>query len=603
MDPLIIIGGVALLMGSRRSPTAIPLGTGAAGTQPGAPLSNTTTRIGIPIGTVMENPPPGIDEIIINPGDHVVEDAQGNVVYVIPGDLAARLDDETAMMLRAYVALNPPDFQAWLDTYARYIIMRNDMHLEKLENPPDPSTAFQPTPAMLARMGNAAYKIGQAINGVAVGRSVDLFGVASSVAGTIPGIDQDVISAIQAAALTSNAIQAIAALNGVSINIISGLTGGAFLGTVTAAAYPGLMGLSVGLQALGPILMGVGLVVDIGFTIIGNKPDLQKAIDVALDVASLVCLFIPVIGWVIAIVIQLVKFIIDLFGDDLFGGGGDDHDLREALETARYGSNLNPMFPQMANAYTPRELLRVVNEWGTGVCGGKHIVAMAITLDLKVGDVLTIAGQRYTVPANIGLTYPYPGCYSLPQPYHAMTFDELAWALAVYAPLNRVRAMAQAGIAPELKVQFNVPTQNIIMARAKPMREFLVTYGLTLDQIDMIAMEHRAQPRLQAMAHAFGWHVVGKDQTDGSWQVWFSTIVHEEWDRFNVLSTHGTLSDFAAQNGYPTMYAFRAAALAPWASWYARFEPLKARLAAMKASYALQLSQIPPVTDYGWGVG
>lgn len=574
----------------RTTAALLPLGTQGAGTSSQAPLANTTTREGIPLGEAMQDPALGPDQIIIHPGDQVINDAQGHLLYVVPGDLAARLDNETAMMLRAYVALDPPDFHAWLDRYARYIVLRNDMHLEKLENPIDPNESFQPTPAMLARMGNAAYKIGQAINGVAVGRSVDLFGVGASAAGAIPGMEPNLVTALQAAALTYNAIQAIAALNGVSMNLVSALSGGAFLGTVTADAYLGLANVGVGVQALGPVLMAVGLVVDIGFTIIGNKPDMQKAVDVALDVASLVCLFIPVIGWVIAIVIQLVKFIIDLFGDDLFGGGGADHDLREALETARYGANLNPMFPQIVNALTPRELLRSVFEWGAGYCGGKHIVAMAVFLRLKAGDRLTVAGQPYTVPKDIGIGYLYPGCPSLPQPYRQMSYDELAWALAVYAPINGVQAEAQAGIAESLKTQFNVPTQNLIKARAKPLREFLVTYHLSLDQIDAIVLEYRAQPHLQAMAQAFGWHVVDHG-VEGSWQVWLGSIVHAEWDAFNSFTTHGTLSDFAARQGYPSMYALRAAALRSWETVYARVEALKPKLLALTAWYESEIQR------------
>lgn len=490
---------------------------------------------------------------------------------LVPSDLVAALDNNTALQMRAYAALNPNDFQVFLDRYADRVVLRNDMVMERLTDPPG-AQPMQPTPGMIVGMGSAAYRVAQAINGVAAGKSVDVFGVAASAAGAIPGMNQDFVSSLQGLALGYRAISSltqvldIAAANGVSVMNFTAMVG--------AGAYPGLMALP-----LSGVLMAVGLVVDIGFTIIGDKPDLQKAIDVALDVASLACLFIPVIGVVIAIVIQLVKFIIDLFGEDLFGGGMS-HEQREALETARYGENLNPMFPEIANSYTPRELHRTLANWTSGYCGGIHVVAMGVNLILKEGDVVQVGGQPLTITAAMGTGAPVllpdgttgvvtlgigdngvngGACYWLQgSPFAAMTNDEMALAIAKYGGPNGFIAEAQAGIAEWRKDQFNTPVEQTCQARAANMRTF-VDHGFTLDQMDMVAAEYRAQPHLNALAAVYGW---------ATWQEFFASIVATEWLAFNFTTSHGSLVDFAHQNGYPTMFAFRASALGsfeePW---------------------------------------
>lgn len=348
----------------------------------------------------------------------------------VPADLVAALDAETALMFRKYAALNPADFEAWLDRYASRIMLRNDMVIEMLTAGP-PEQGFEVSPGMLVGMGTAAYKVVQGLNGVAAGKSFDVFGISASAAGAIPGINEDFVSSLQGLAM---GYRAITSLNQVlSIASVNGVTVMNFSGMVAAGAYPGLAALP-----LSGVLMAVGLVVDIGFTIIGDKPDLQKAVDVALDVASLAVLFIPVIGVVIAIIIQLVKFIIDLFGEDLFGGGMS-HEQREMMEAARYGENLNPMFPQLADCYTPRELFRTIIEWGSGYCGGKHVIAMSINLVLKAGDQVTLNGSPFTVPHDTLLGLGHQPCYWLGDTmFETMTDDEQAWALGAYAPINGI---------------------------------------------------------------------------------------------------------------------------------------------------------------------
>jgi hypothetical protein len=526
---------------------AIPISADASGTGPDAPMATNTSVANQAAGVTLATSPQAT---------------------VIPSDLVAALDNETALYMRAYAALNPEDFQAFLDRYANRVVLRNDLFFERVTADPT-APPIEPSPQMLVSMGSAAYRVAQALNGVAVGKSVDVFGIAASAAGQIPGLSKDLVTGLQAAALAYRAITGItdimtvaAAYPTVSVMELGGLMAGG------VTAYPGLAALP-----LAGVLMAVGLVVDIGFTIIGDKPDLQKAIDVALDVASLAVLFIPVIGVVIAIVIQLVKFIIDLFGDDLFGGGMS-HEQREILETARYGENLNPMFPQLADSYTPRELFRTIIAWGSGYCGGFHVVAMSVNLVLRAGDQLLVGGEVYTVPEDMLLGFgdndQAGGCYWLATtPFARITNDEQALALARFAPVNGVVAMAQAGISDWRKAQFNDPTEKLIMARATPMRDFVDTYHLSLDQIDQIALEYRAQPHLLALATSFGW---------ATWQEMFSEVVAAEWATFIFSVAHATLTDFARQHGYPTMYAFRAAALASYERYYARVQQASGRL-------------------------
>jgi hypothetical protein len=593
MEPTtLIIGGVALyafLKGQTGSLASLPVAQQetALGQAPAIATAGDTSISQVPTGAMETTGSVVAAESGVSIGSVMLAPSEPGSVFdtsdiVVPSDLVAALDNQTALMFRAYAALNPADFQAFLDRYADRIMLRNDLVIEFLTNPPE--QGFEVSPGMLAGMGTAAYKVIQAFNGVAAGKSLDVFGLAATTAGQIPGLNQDFVSSLQGLAMGYRAITSLnQVLNIASTNSLSVMN---FTSMVGAGAYPGLAALP-----LAGVLMAVGLVVDIAFTIIGDKPDLQKAIDVALDVASLAVLFIPVIGVVIAIVIQLVKFIIDLFGEQLFGGGMS-HEQREILETARYGENLNPMFPMLADCYTPRELFRVIIEWGSGYCGGKHVVAMSVSIRLRAGDRLMVGGQPFTVPHDLafspGDNEQPGGCYWIPPELAAITNDEQAWAIGAYASVNGVDAMAQAGIIDWRKEQFNDPTERLIMARAQPMHDFLVKHRLSLDQIDQIALEYRAQPHLNALAAAFGWE---------TWQEMFASTVNDEWMIFNVTVTEGSLSDFALQNGHPTMYAFRAAALATFEAPYARLRAVIAASGNMPALswfpvwYATQINQ------------
>lgn len=606
----IIVGGAALLawLRSRQAAQNGQVLPGAPGT---VAVPGTITPSGTPVPNPTGAPPTTVEQPPSVAGSGTGPDAPfatntGNVngvpianaadpnanIIDIPANLVSILDDNSALMMREYVALHPDQWQVFLDRYAANIEMRNDGFMHALTDPP--TGGYQLTPEMTVGLGTAAYKVAQGLNGVAAGNYGDVFGVASTVAGKLPGLDPTFVSSLQAltmgyraftATMTLADISSIAAANGVGIldvtaNMLTSGAAGVYDSAgnlVSITETPIVSGAFAGapIASLGGMLMAVGLVVDIGFTIAGNAPDVQKAIDVALDVASLACLFIPVVGWVIAIVIQVVKFIIDLFGGDLFGGGLS-HQQREALETARYGQNLNPMFPELANCYTPRELHRALANWTSGYCGGVHVIAMAVNLIIKDGDVLMIGGKPVTINGQSAPVLLPPGvtqttlgigdngpnghaCYWLQGTiFEPMTNDEMAWAIAKYGSTNGFIAEAQAGIAEELKTQFNVPVQNLLLARTAPMKTF-IDHGFSLDQIDQVAKEYRAQPHLGALATAFGF---------ADWQHFFAWIVNDEWRAFSVSTTHGSLHDFAIANGFQSLYEFRAAAIATFDSYY-----------------------------------
>src|SRR5260370_2178229 len=226
---------------------------------------------------------------------------------------------------------------------------------------------------------------------------------------------------------------------------------GAVVAPVEGALPASFEGVPVaaGISNLGPLLQGLGvagLAVDIGFTIPSHKADAVKAIDAALDAAALVCLVLAEtgVGAVLAIVIEAVKFLFDLFGSSSFSSAA--HAQREALETARFGQNLSPMLPLLANALTPRELLQVLIDWSTGYCGGKQIIAMITWLNLPVGTVGHVGGKDVTPSAPTGVPLLAPCCYQYQSTAEApLTFCGEGLTLGFHG--DTVQAEAQAGIA------------------------------------------------------------------------------------------------------------------------------------------------------------
>lgn len=519
-----------------------PISTAGAGTGPTAPLATNTAVVNaVPIARALD---------------------PTQSVYPIPSNLAAVLDDATALAMREYVALHPDDFQAFLTQYADRLVLHSNLFLEALQDPP--VGGYQLTPQMVATLGGDALKVTLALKGIAAGRWGDIFGMSATVAGAIPGVDSNFIHALQGVAMAYTATKAIT-----SFAQVSALAAAKGVSVVSLGAWPGLAA-ATGAQLLSGVMFGAGLAVDVVFTIMGDAPDIQKAIDTALDVASLAVLFIPGIGMLIALVIQIVKFIFDLFAGDLFGGGLS-HEQRELLETARYSEHIQTMYPQLADAYTPRELFLTIVHWGSGYCGGIHDVAMQTALLLKAGDQLHVGGRLVTIPAdtyfNLGDNDRAGGCYWLKQQgFGAITNDEQAWALARYATANGVRTAAQVGIAESKKGQFTQPADQLIAARAAPMATF-VAHGMSLDQIDQVAAEYRAQAPLGALAAAFGW---------ANWQTMLGDVLADEWAAFSATITHGSLADFARAHGYQTMYDFRRAALGSYQDAFARVQALEA---------------------------
>jgi hypothetical protein len=209
---------------------------------------------------------------------------------------------------------------------------------------------------------------------------------------------------------------------------------------------------------------------------------------------------------------------------------------------------------------------------------------------LKAGDVLTVGGQPYTVLEDTFLGFgdneQAGGCYWLAgTPFERITNDEQAWALGMYGSTNGVLAKAQAGIADWRKTQFDDPVVNIVKVRTQPMKTFL-DHGISLDGIDQIALEYRAQPHLNALATAFGWP---------DWQHMLADVVHDEWQVFNIITTHGSLHDFALQNGYPTMYAYRAAMFATYEDAWSQVRQAAAWAAAEDAAYEQAAAAAQPV--------
>lgn len=545
-------------------PIGQPLSTAASGTEPTAPLA-TNTGLANPI-TLADPSPPTVQVVPIPP-------------------LALVLDNATALALRQYALLDPEGFRIFLDRYADYFVLRSDQFIEMLQDPP--AAGFQATPGMLANMGVAAYKVVQGLNGVAAGNYGDIFGVAATTAGQIPMINPDLLKSLQGlalgyraytAAMTIGDIASIATANGVTMMDVTSsmLSAGGVSGSMAMAPIASFAG----------VIMAVGLCVDIAFTIIGDRPDMQKAVDIALDAASLVCLFIPIVGWVIAIVIQLVKFIIDCFGEEIFGGGmtKTQHDM---IEAAKYGEQLSPMWPILADSLTPRELWLHIVQWGSGYCGGVHTVAVAVWLNLKTGDVVTIGGRSVIIDHDQMLAFGNPGCYWLRgTPFEPMSADEQALALATFGSLDgRIGAEAQVGIMEAMKSQFNIPTVNLIQARCAPMTNF-VKHGVTLDGMDQVVAEFRAQVPLNNLAKFFGY---------ATWQPMLGMVVDAEWRAWAGSTPHGSLHDFAVALHQPTMYALRAVALQSYQAIYNRVGTFTARMDAAVAFFNQNIAVGPRV--------
>ncbi len=291
------------------------------------------------------------------------------------------------------------------------------------------------------------------------------------------------------------------------------------------------------------VLGVVGVLVDIGFTVTGNQPDALKAINVALDVAILVCLFIPGIGQVIALVLGIVKALLSLFGSSLFGGG-ESHAVREMKEVQRTLAYVGGMATELGQALSPRELVRVLWRWSTGYCGGVTSVAVMASLTDPAGGYLLVARNPcYQNQASAGL----PGHYREWPDANAMTLDDEALALVKYAATD-LALRIQAGVDPSFLSGPDWSLADGIRAKCAAWQEMMATHGVTLDHLDVLAAEHRKQPRLHQIATFYGF---------GDWHELMGWHLQDLWTRYQVTNRQGTLLEFAQRLGYPDWIRLR----------------------------------------------
>lgn len=335
-------------------------------------------------------------------------------------------------------------------------------------------------------------------------------------------------------------------------------------GTVQAAAsgaseattVEGVSGFSMPTLATSLKILGTaGALIDIGFTIAGTMPDVQKAVNVALDAAIIVALWIPVYGWIIALVLSVVKLLVNMFG---FSSGGLTHEQREALEIQRFQEHgAHPFIIGLANQIAPREIIRYLIGWGSGYGGGVHEYAIMtyLSVDYPLNTSMVYLGHHggATAPGNTPnlfyvnnlATYPGHTRYRGMDPYQ-MTLDDMAWALVRYGATD-FNVTIQLGVTQSVKDLMNAQLDEIITRRIDLWGP-LASKGFSLDDMDALAAEWRKEKRLTAIAAFFGypdWHeLVG-------WQM------QDLWTRYLVTTRHGSLQDFARKLGAPSWAALR----------------------------------------------
>ncbi len=312
---------------------------------------------------------------------------------------------------------------------------------------------------------------------------------------------------------------------------------------VSTAAYGNL---GTALKVLGV----VGILVDVGFTIAGNQPDALKAINVALDVAILVCMFIPGVGQVIALVLGIVKALLSLFGSSLFGTG-ESHAVREMREVERTLAQAGGFATELGRALSPRELVRVLWRWQTGYCGGVTSLAIMASLIERNADgsersrLLVAANPCYQNQPLAG--YPAWGHYREWSDANAMTLDEQALALLRYAATDLTIGI-QAGVSPSYLSGPNWSLADGVRKKAAAWYEMMTTHQVTLDHLDLLAAEHRKQPRLHQIATFYGF---------GDWHQLLGWHLQDLWTRYQVTNRQGTLLEFAQRLGYPDWIRLR----------------------------------------------
>lgn len=307
----------------------------------------------------------------------------------------------------------------------------------------------------------------------------------------------------------------------------------------TGASTSAYGNLTVALKVLGV----VGVLVDIGFTIAGDQPTALKAINVALDVAILVFMFIPGIGQVIAVVLAIVKALLGLFGSSLFGGG-ESHAVREMREVQRTLEQASGLARELGQALSPRELVRTLWRWQTGYCGGVTPLAiMASLTDPEGGYLLVAKNPCYQNQASAGL----PGHYREWADSNATTLDDQAIALLKYGQTD-LTVSIQAGVSPSYLSGPDWTLADGVKKKAAAWYEMMTTHQVTLDHLDVLAAEHRKQPRLHQIATFYGFE---------DWHALMGWHLQDLWTRYQVTNRQGTLLEFAQRLGYPDWIRLR----------------------------------------------
>ena len=402
------------------------------------------------------------------------------------------------------------------------------------------------------------------------------------------------------------ALESIEAVAG-GIDSFGGLeaAGGAFpgeLGGLESAAGTGAEAATVGTETislLGPALQVLGVcavLIDIGFTITGDQPVAMKAINVALDVAILVCMFIPVWGWIVALVLSIVKAIIGLFA-----GGGPSHAQREAEEMVWYVEHgAKPFIRLLADVRSPRELVDHMVAWTSGYCGGHNEVAIAFWL-INADDPAQRVGIGSMHPGSdlpnecywndLG-TYTNQSYYRGQNPYY-MTRDDMAWALVNHG-LTDLTVRIQAGISESMRGTLDATMDEIVTKKITAWREAMLDHGLDLDDMDAIAGEQRKQPRLEKIAAYFGFE---------SWKGLTQWHLQDYWTRYIVTHREGSLFGFAVACGYETWTELRDAVMESYGWWYDYLTQMEADIAvgeALAALPTLAASLPATVPTYQW---
>ena len=342
---------------------------------------------------------------------------------------------------------------------------------------------------------------------------------------------------------------AVAPPTGLDFGVPLGLDSGGAIGSGGALAADTLALPAIDFGALLSVVAVIGFVVSVYFTVTSaTMPDVQKAVNIALDAASLVCAMTGV-GIIVTIIIQAVKFILNTFGSEIFGGGLD-HAAREKLEQADYAQELSPMFVELAECVAPRAMVNRLVQWGSGNCGGVHAIAM-------------MTGLRDPVTGAI-LYFGAPGCYlhtqggtyrgiALTRPF---SMDEQAMLLARHGATDLV-ASAQAGIRDDMKAVFNDALVRSVGPRAELWGRMLAE-GWTLTEIDRFAHEFHERPRWTRAAQALGF---------GTWQAWLGAELDPQWKTFVAagrVREGMSLDTFAQYCGASDMAVLRDQRLGPW---------------------------------------